>query len=97
MPVNTLHQCGHGRSERELDIQSALNDPDEIIRTHVLLSTPLVIVCHSAGAFFQRRPGTCVGGGSAFDPLSGITFHSYLVIVVFLAETFLIITLVVFL
>ena len=41
---------GHGRSEGELEIQSALNDLDEIIRTYVPLSTPLVIVGHSAGA-----------------------------------------------
>lgn len=60
MPVEefTAHGCacilynprGHGHSEGDMEIQAALGDLDEIIRTHLSSSTPLVIVGHSAGA-----------------------------------------------
>ncbi|HOO34526.1 MAG TPA: alpha/beta fold hydrolase [Smithella sp.] len=41
---------GHGRSEGELEIQTALNDLDEILQENVPSAIPLVIVGHSAGA-----------------------------------------------
>ena len=41
---------GHGRSEGQMEIGTALSDLDEIIRGNVGTETPLFITAHSAGA-----------------------------------------------
>jgi pimeloyl-ACP methyl ester carboxylesterase len=41
---------GHGRSEGQMEIETALSDLDEIIRKYIPSGTPLTMVAHSAGA-----------------------------------------------
>jgi pimeloyl-ACP methyl ester carboxylesterase len=54
----TAHGCacilynprGHGRSEGQMEIGTALSDLEEILQKYISPATPLVMVAHSAGA-----------------------------------------------